>query len=134
MPAIVAVESLLDTGAATAVMSEELVIGILNHAVANGLNPKSEDWLLKSLQYWGGARQPGDSSEEGTGVAEGAPLQIVARVVLLTIFVGINGKKAVVPIYYKVFKKGHCKWKGAILGGPALEAAPAGLGFKPQSD
>ena len=107
---------------------------ILNHAVTSGLKPTDDEWPLRALQYWGNAKLPGvDAVEEGTGVAEGAPLHIIARVVLLTIFVGMDGKKAAVPIFYKVFRKGHCKWKGAILGGPVLEPAPVGLGFKPLS-
>ena len=50
---MMAVETLLDSGAGTAALSEELLCAILNQAIANGLTPESEDWPLAGLEYWG---------------------------------------------------------------------------------
>ena len=86
-------------------------------------HPNDEVWPLVALQHWG-------ANEDATGVAANSPLTIIGRCVLKTIFIGMDGRKATEFCAFKLFKAGCCGWKGAILGGPALESEPLGLGFQ----
>ena len=46
-----AVETLVDTGAASSVMPEELFVGIINHAVSSGMTPEHPDWPDQKLKF-----------------------------------------------------------------------------------
>ena len=123
----IAVETLLDSGAATCAMGEQLAIEILNHSMAQGIGPGHRDWPLVAVETWGGA-VPGGTCEGATGVAVNSPLRVVGRITLKTRFLGMDGREGEVPVRFKVFKAGDCGWRGAILGAPALESGPRGLG------
>ena len=46
-------EMLLDTGAAFSFVFEEVIVAILNQAVADGLTSESPEWPLAGLYQWG---------------------------------------------------------------------------------
>ena len=117
-------EVLIDTGAATNVVSEELVVRLVNAAVSQGLTPEHEDWPVFALEEWG-------SEEEATGVSRDAPLRIIGSVVLRLTLEGVDGRKVDQLFRFKVFALGCSSWHGFILGGPALEPPPVGLGYRP---
>jgi len=114
----IAYETLLDTGAATSVISEETLCGIIN--TTRGAEPP----VVMALEEWGVV-------EEATGVAKEAPLRIVGSVVLYLTLRGIDHQVQQAPFRFKIFAEGSCAWRGLIIGGPALEQAPAGVGYRP---
>ena len=111
-------ETLLDTGAATSVIAEETVVEIF-HA-----SPGMDPLPIVTLEEWG-------EPDEATGVARGAPLRIIGSVVLLVVLLGIDGRRVEQPFRFKIFGAGCCGWRGLIIGGPALEQAPLGVGYRP---
>ena len=99
-------------------------MAILNAAAAAGLKPGDPSWPVVALESWG-------REEEATGVSRAPPLRIIGAVVLRARMVGIDGREATQLFRAKVFALGNCGWDGLIVGGPALEQAPVGVGFRP---
>ena len=60
-------ELLLDTGAAFSFVFEEVVIMILNQAIADGLTSESKQWPLAGLYEWG-YDSPANSASQGGGM------------------------------------------------------------------
>ena len=79
------VEVLLDGGAAFCLLLEELLVYIINKAIASGRTPESKDWPLAGLEYWG-------RNSVANTVAKGGDLPIFAVVLLRTTLVGIDGR------------------------------------------
>ena len=48
--------ALLDTGASTNAIPEELVVALINGAIGDGLTPQNENWPVR-LERWKGARR-----------------------------------------------------------------------------
>ena len=116
-------EALLDTGAATSAISEETVVGILNRARREGYTAADPEWPVQALEDWG-------SVEEASGVSRNAPLQIVGQVVLRLELRTVDDQRVMQPMRLKIFKWGCSAWDGLIIGAPALEAPPAGMGYR----
>ena len=76
--------ALLDTGASTNAIPEELVVALINGAIGDGLTPQNENWPVR-LERWKG-------SETVTGVARGQDLTIVGAAVM-PVFVPRTGWK-----------------------------------------
>ena len=81
-------------------------------------------WPVVALEHCG-------CEESATGVSRGSPLRIIGAVVLRARMVGVDGREATQLFRFKIFALGTCSWQGLIVGGPALEQAPVGIGFRP---
>ena len=114
--------SLLDTGASTNAVPEELVLNIINAAFEKGMNPGSKDWPV-ALECWSGG-------ERVTGVAKGHDLEIIGAALIPITFTGVVGRAKTKRLRFKVFGKGCSSWMGFIIGGPTLEPEPLGLGLR----
>lgn len=79
---------------------------------------------MLALEEWGG-------EDTAMGITKGAPVSIICAAVLRVTLVTVEGRKVPQLFRFKVFRFGTCGWKGLIVGGPALEQAPVGLGFRP---
>ena len=114
--------ALLDTGASTNAIPEELVVALINGAIGDGLTPQNENWPVR-LERWKG-------SETVTGVARGQDLTIVGAAVMPILFRGQDGREKTQKMRFKIFGKGCSGWMGVIIGGLSLEPIPLGLGLK----
>ena len=90
--------ALLDTGASTNAVPEEILVALINHAFAKGLRPQDPDWPV-SLERWRG-------TETVTGVARGQDLEIIGAAVLPVGFTGFDGRTVVQLSRFKIFAKG----------------------------
>ena len=97
--------ALLDTGASTNAVPEELVIALINHAIERGIRPQDKAWPV-SLERWEGL-------ETVTGVARGQDLEIVGAAVIPIGFKGMDGVVVVQDIRFKIFAKGCSGWMGS---------------------
>ncbi|HIL57533.1 MAG TPA: hypothetical protein EYG39_06465, partial [Rhodothermales bacterium] len=104
-------------------MIEELLVDIVNKAIASGRTPESKDWPLAGLEQWG-------CTSVANTVSKGGDLPIFAVVLLRTILVGLDGRRAEKIFRTRIVRAGHGEWRGLILGAPALDATPLGLGHK----
>ena len=118
-------ETLLDTGAAFSFVFEEVVILILNQAIADGLTHDSPRWPLAGLHDWG-------YDSPATSASQGGKMQVRGIVILRLTFVGICGRREVRCIEFRCFREGCGQGVGLTLGGPALDPSPIGLGFTPK--
>ena len=100
--------SLLDTGASTNAVPEELVLNIINAAFEKGMNPGSKDWPV-ALECWSGGGK-------ATGVAKGHDLEIIGAALIPITFTGIDGRTKTKRLRFKVFGKGCSSWMGFIIG------------------
>ena len=113
---------MLDTGATTNAVAEELVIEVLNHALTVGLTPGDPKWPVR-LERWA-------HPELVTGVAKGRGVQVIGAVVFPVVFKGDTQKEVVHLMRFKIFAKGGSSWNGLVVGGPSLELPPLGLGLR----
>ena len=105
-----AVGCLLDTGAATSCISEELLVMILNRALELGVQPDSEEWPLRQLCRW----ESGDQT--ATGVAAGAQLSFRGVAVLALVLRGVDGREVRQNFRFKILRRGCAGWLGLIIG------------------
>jgi len=117
--------TLLDTGASTNAIPEELVVALINQAYEDRNTPGFKEWPVK-LERWKGP-------ESVTGVARGQDLTIVGAVVLPVVFTGVDNRSMMQKLRFKIFGKGCSGWMGLIIGGPSLEPLPLGLGLRTTS-
>jgi len=117
-----AVTTLLDTGATTNAVAEEVVLAIIDHALGRGFVPGDPQWPVR-LEKWG-------KPDLVKGVARGRALEIIGAAVLQVTFRGIDKREVVQGVRFKIFAKGSCGWLGLVIGGPSLEPAPLGLGLR----
>ena len=124
------VETLLDGGAGSNHVTEELVVSILNHAASMGIKPNSPEFPVVKFEQW-------VYPEYVHGIASGSPVPLKGAVVLnvrLQEGPDENSCKDGHEIYVrcKIAAKGTSDWHGLILGGRALDCeARHGLGFRP---
>ena len=119
--------TMLDSGATCSVMPEEVALTILAAAESKGLDWENGDHPVRHI--W---RIQESSSIEG--INSGAPLEIKFALTLKAEFRAPGEQRGVFKeIYFKVFPKGTCSLPGIILGYPALDSAPYGLGWQVQS-
>jgi len=113
--------AVLDTGASTNAVPEELVLSLINAAHEQGLSPQSRDWPV-ALEWW-------NDGDRLTGLAKGHDLEIIGAAVVPVTFMGGDGRERVKRVRFKILKKGCSSWMGFIIGGPSLEPEPLGLGL-----
>ena len=124
------VETLLDGGAGSNHITEELILGILNRAAELGLKPQDPTFPIVQFEQW---LYP----EFVHGIASGSPVPLRGSVVLKVVLQeGVDVDRCVdghmLYIRCKIAAKGTSDWHGLILGGRALDCeARRGLGFRP---
>ena len=118
---------LIDTGAAFSFVLEEIVVVLLNQAIADGYTSDSPHWPLAGLYSWGHDSPANSASRDGG-------LQVRGTVWLRIAFIGLCGRREVRCLEFRCFRRGCGQGIGLTLGGPALDPAPLGLGFKPRLD
>jgi hypothetical protein len=103
------VKALLDSGAAVNAVTEEFLVGLLNHAAKLGITAKDPSYPVLQLEKW--ARK-----EKVSGVAKGTPVYLVGAVVL-KVRLGNSKQKAApeVPIRFKIFGAGLATGTGSSL-------------------
>ncbi len=121
MVGTVSLLALLDTGASTNAVSEEVILRLWEAASGMGISLEDERWPVARLEHW-------SSSEKVLGVAKGTTLEVIGRALLRVSFTGMDGRSAVRTIAFKILKKGCCGFMGLIIGGPSLEQQ-CGLGL-----
>ena len=124
------VETLLDGGAGSNHVTEELVVSILNRAAALGLKPGDKGFPIVQFEQW-------VYPEFVHGIASGSPVPLKGSVVLkVRLQEGPDTDRCVdgheLYVRCKIAAKGTSDWHGLILGGRALDCeAHRGLGFRP---
>ena len=122
----VPVETLCDGGAGVNSVTEEVVVGAINHAHAQGIYSDNPRYPVVQLEYW-------PNEERVTGIASGHHVQILGAVVLRVQMTEL-GKKTGPLVWFrcKIFKAKQSDWHGLILGGRALDSPIiGGLGHRP---
>ena len=124
------VETLLDGGAGSNHVTEELVVSILNRAATLGLKPGDKGFPIVQFEQW-------IYPEFVHGIASGSPVPLKGSVVLkVRLQEGPDADRCVdgheLYVRCKIAAKGTSDWHGLILGGRALDCeAGRGLGFRP---
>ena len=90
--------ALLDTGAATNAIPEEIVVDLINEALAAGLDPQDSKWPIV-LERWK------EGTEIVSGVAMDKCLEILGAVVLPVRFTGIDRREETCRLRFKIFAK-----------------------------
>ena len=119
-------ETLLDGGAGVNSVTEEIVVGAINHAHARGIYHNHENYPIVQLERW-------PREERVTGIVAGQHVQILGAV-LMRVEMPELGKETgpVIWVRAKIFAAGQSDWHGLILGGRALDSPKlGGLGFRP---
>ncbi len=98
---LVSLLTLLDTGASTNAVSEEVVPRIWQAASSMGIPMNDERWPVVRLEHWG-------PSEKVLGVAKGKTLEVIGRALLRVTFTGMDGRAVTRTIAFKIFEKGCC--------------------------
>ena len=124
------VETLLDGGAGSNHVTEELVVSILNHAASLGIKPNSPEFPVVRFEQW-------IYPEYVHGIASGSPVPLKGAVVLkVRLQEGPDESSCKdgheIYVRCKIAARGTSDWHGLILGGRALDCeARRGLGFRP---
>jgi len=111
--------AVLDTGASTNGISEETVVDMMNFMFRQGKRPGGEGWPFQ-LERWQDPRPV-------RGLAQNVILKVLGAVVLSVEFMGPAGLVAVQMFKFKIFRTGHCTWKGLVIGAPSLRSLGLGL-------
>ena len=124
--AAVPVEILCDGGAGANSVTEEIVIGAINHSHSKGIYSKDPRYPVVQLERW-------EHAERVTGIASGHHVQIIGAVVLRVQMTELGKQTGpIIWVRCKIFKAGQSDWHGLILGGRALDSPMAGgLGHRP---
>ena len=125
----VPVEIMFDKGATRNSTTEELLVGMVNHCLAKGMDGAHPDWPILAFE-----RRPGPPKTM-EGINSQHPVPLVGNAVI-RLELPEKGKESGprVLIRLKVFRRGCCKWHGIFMGAPALECSPYGLGYRTVPD
>ena len=121
---------MLDGGAGSNHVTEELIVSILNKAASLGLNPEDPKFPIIQFEKW-------VYQEFVHGIASGSPVPLKGAVVLrVRLQEGTDPAKCTdgpeIFLRCKIAAKGTSDWHGLIIGGRALDCeARRGLGFRP---
>ena len=124
------VPALLDSGATVSALPEEVAATIIAHALdqvdAGVYAMDSEKYPVVGIQRF--VTQP-----RIDGVATGAPITVKHSIVLRADFVPARATEGPTKaLYFQVFPKRSCQVPGVIIGFPALDCEPHGLGWQIQ--
>jgi len=119
--------ALLDSGATCSALPEEVAVAIISHAlrqVEKGVyTQESPKYPVVRVQRF--VRRP-----RIDGVAAKAPIEVRYALVLNAEFVPVEAHEGPTKaMYFQVFPKGMCSVPGVIVGFPALDCEPYGLGW-----
>ena len=90
--------ALLDTGASTNAVPEELVVCLINQATKKGFRPQDKEWLVILERRKG--------SEAVSGVARGQDLEIIGSAVTPVGFKGLDKKTVIQNIRFNICSEG----------------------------
>ena len=117
---------LFDGGSVLSLVMEEVLVCILNAAMGRGLTTDSEDWPLAGLQRW-----PSAIGDVGAStVSSENALKLRGLVFLRVTLRDVSGTTQLYIFKLFVLRKGTGRWPGLLLGAPALDAHPLGLGHR----
>ena len=119
--------SLLDGGAVFSLTWESTIVAILNAALAQGMTPENPEWPLVALYRWG-------SDSKASSVAGDSDLSIRCVADLRLKLVGIDGSEVLQAFRFRVLRGGSGRGRLLILGAPALDVPPLGVGHRPTLD
>ena len=121
------VVALLDSGATCSAIPEEVVVAIISNALKR---VDEKVYSLQSPEYPIARIQRFIRRPRIDGVAAMSPIEIRYALVLIAEFVPAGASSGPMkPLYFQVFPKGTCEVPGVIVGFPALDADPYGLGW-----
>merc|ERR1711920_474115 len=118
------VQTLLDGGAVFSLTWEATVVSIINSAMAEGKTPDDPEWPIAGLMHWG-------RDSKASSVADQGDLKIRGMVDLRLAFVGLDGRRVLRVFRLRLLRGGREKPLLVILGAPALDAPPLGIGHRP---
>ena len=122
------VDCLLDGCAGVNSVSEELVIGLINHAKSRQIKTDDPRYPILQMEWW-------PETERVAGVAAGKTIVLLGAVVLRVQMTELGKKTGPeILVRAKIFEKNGTDWHGLILGGQALDCVErGGLGHRPGS-
>ena len=97
---------------------------IINSAMAEGKTPDDPEWPIAGLMHWG-------RDSKASSVADQGDLKIRGMVDLRLAFVGLDGRRVLRVFRLRLLRGGWEKPLMVILGAPALDAPPLGIGHRP---
>merc|ERR1712194_94401 len=123
------VTTLLDSGATCNAMPEEVLITILTHLKEKGqeklYGPDNPYPLTRLYHYTNSAPLDGIAAGATMSVCYGASFEVEFR--------GVGTSKGPkTALHFKIFPKGKCEIPGVLIGFPALDTVPHGLGHRVQ--
>ena len=107
-------------------MTEEMLCGMPNKSLEDGIARDSKSWPIVQLERW-------PLPELVMGIAAGKPLTLAGSAILRVNFCDIDSRvpDAEVLIRCKIFPRGSTDWHGLIIGAEALDCAErGGLGHR----
>ncbi|CAK0840013.1 unnamed protein product, partial [Prorocentrum cordatum] len=118
------IRTLLDGGAVFSLTWEATIVSIINGAIAEGKSPEDPDWPIAGLMHWG-------RDSKASSVADKGDLKIRGMVDLRLAFEGLDGTRVVRVFRLRLLRGGWDRPFLIILGAPALDAPPLGIGHRP---
>ncbi|CAK0835569.1 unnamed protein product [Prorocentrum cordatum] len=118
------IRTLLDGGAVFSLTWEATIVSIINSAIAEGKSPEDPDWPIAGLMHWG-------RDSKASSVADKGDLKIRGMVDLRLAFEGLDGTRVVRVFRLRLLRGGWDRPFLIILGAPALDAPPLGIGHRP---
>ncbi len=120
------VTALLDGGSGINSVTQEMLVGVLNRAWADGVPTDSLLWPVVQLEKW-------PEADNVMGIAAGTPLRLLGSAVLRVHFSDIDARApgAEVLVRCRIFPKGSTDWHGLIIGAEARDCKErGGLGHR----
>ena len=121
-------DTLLDGGAAFSLIAEESLVHGINCAIASGCTPDSKDWPLAGMQWWGADSKANTVSKSSDKAP--ASLSVMGVVLFRATLKAIDGREVVQLFKLRILRAGCSSWTGLLLGAPALDQPPLGLGHR----
>ncbi|CAK0865466.1 unnamed protein product, partial [Prorocentrum cordatum] len=118
------IRTLLDGRAVFSLTWEATIVSIINSAIAEGKSPEDPDWPIAGLMHWG-------RDSKASSVADKGDLKIRGMVDLRLAFDGLDGTRVVRVFRLRLLRGGWDRPLLIILGAPALDTPPLGIGHRP---
>ena len=105
-------------------MWEGTIVEIINHALALGKTPDDPEWPLASLAHW----NRDSTASSGAGEAD---MRVCGLVDLRLELRTTNGGRSLHVFRFRIMRGGFDKPPFLLIGAPALDAPPLGIGHRP---
>ena len=117
--------TLLDGGAILSLVWENTLVAIVNHATAQGKTVDDPGWPLAYLAHW-------DRDSSASSVAGESDLRVCGLVDLRVELRTTSGERVMHVFRFRILRGGFTKPPFLLVGAPALDAPPLGIGHRPQ--